>query len=107
MVDLIQEPAVVNILLSVDDSFSSLVDFSINRSGYSFETKLNHKGSTDTTDITTVDTDLSNGQITISLTKTEITAIGVGTHTWYFHYGNGTIERRAFTGEFKVTEIKT
>ena len=105
MVELTQIPAVVNISTAVDDSFTSLIDLSISLSGYTATALVDHQdGTTAALSFDIVETDLSNGQVTISLTKTQITALGVGVHDWYFRYGNGTIERRALAGKFTVVE---
>lgn len=96
-----QVPAHVDIEIAVDDSFSSLVDLSISLVGYTVTAFVDKNDNTQTA-FTVATTDLSAGQVTISLTKTQITAIGVGLHRWYLRYGNGTIERRAFAGKFTV-----
>ena len=97
-----QVPAEVNIEVAIDDSFSSLVDFSIVLTGYTVTAYVDKNDGTQTA-FTVVNTDLAAGQVTISLTKTQITALGEATHRWYLRYGNGTIERRALAGNFKVT----
>lgn len=96
-----QTPAEVHIEVAIDDSFSSLVDFSIVLTGYTVTAYVDKNDGTQTA-FTIATTDLSAGQVTISLTKTQITAIGAGVHKWYLRYGNGTIERRAFAGNFTV-----
>jgi hypothetical protein len=101
MTTLTQTPAAVNIEVAVDDSFSSLVDLSISLAGYTVTAFVDKNDGTQTA-FTVTTTDLANGQITISLTKAQITAIGAGVHHWYLRYGNGTIERRAFAGLFTV-----
>jgi hypothetical protein len=102
-VTLEQVPAEVHIEVAVDDSFSSLVDLSISLTGYTVTAVVEHNSGS-TTSFTVVNTDLSAGQVTISLTKAQITAIGVGVHHWYLRYGNGTVERRAFAGDFRVVQ---
>jgi hypothetical protein len=96
-----QIPAAVSIEVAIDDSFSSLVDFSIVLTGYTVTAYVDKNDGTQTA-FTIATTDLAAGQVTMSLTKTQITAIGAGTHKWYLRYGNGTIERRAFAGNFTV-----
>jgi hypothetical protein len=96
-----QVPANVNIEVAIDDSFSSLVDFSIVLTGYTVTAYVDKNDGTQTA-FTIATTDLAAGQVTISLTKAQITALGAGVHHWFLRYGNGTIERRALAGNFTV-----
>jgi len=100
MTDLNQKPALIDIYVASDDSFSSLVDFDIVLTGYTVTAKVMHDGTS--TAFTVVDTDLSAGQITISLTQAQITAIGVGKYKWYLHYVKTTTSRRALSGSFNI-----
>lgn len=103
MVDLKQKPAVVNIEVAIDDSFSTLIDLSIDLSGYTITAFVDNKdGKTSPTEFTVVDTNLSLGQSTISLTKAQNTALGLGQHNWRFHYEKEAIARRGLAGMFTV-----
>lgn len=103
MTDLIQQPAEINILVAIDDSFSSLVDLSISLTGYTVTAFVDKLGG-GSEEFTVVNTDLAAGKVTISLTSAQIASIGDGLHHWYWRYTNGTISRRAFAGTFKVIQ---
>lgn len=74
MTTITQIPAGVDIEVAVDDSFSSLVDFSISLTGYTV-TAFVDKNDGSQVEMTVTNTDLSVGQVTISLTKSQITSI--------------------------------
>ena len=76
-----QLPGELNIEGSAGDDLSLALDFDIALTGYTFESKVVHSGTTTT--ITVTNTNLSEGQITLSLTDAEITALGIGTWYWY------------------------
>lgn len=99
--ELEQIPAHVNIRVAIDDSFSSLIDLSISLTGYTV-TAFVEKTDGTTQAFTVTNTDLAAGQVTISLTAAQVTAIGEGAHKWYYKYINGSIARRAFAGQFQV-----
>ena len=101
MTQLNQIPADLDITISVDDGFSYLFDSDINLTGYTFVAKVQASGGTETT-ITVTNTDLTNGQITLSLTTAQITAIGEGAHNWYLTWTVGGLPRRAVAGDFII-----
>lgn len=100
MADLEQIPGELNIKVGLGDDFSKLIDFDIVLTGYTFVGKVEHNGTT--TDITFTNTDLSAGQVTISLTDAQITAIGAGVHRWYMAWTTGTTTRRVLAGTFEI-----
>ena len=105
MTDLTQLPAEINIEAVVRDSFSSLVDFDIDLTGYTVTAYVDPVDGGTQTAFTIVETDLSAGQVTISLTAAQVTTIGEGTHKWYLKWVVGvTTIRTAFAGNFKITK---
>ncbi len=97
-----QVPGRLDIKISKGDDMSILIDFDIDITGYT------HTASTveldaSTTAITVVDTDLGNGQITLTMTDTLLGAIAVGTHKWYLDRTNAGFQRRTLSGNFEVT----
>ena len=103
MTELTQIPDNINITVALGDSFTSLIDFDIDLTAYVATAVVNINDGT-AVSFTVVDTDLSAGQVTISLTAAQITTIGAGNHRWYFKYvnGAGSLTRRTFSGTFTV-----
>ena len=72
-----QIPAELDIEVGAGDDLSILLDFDISLTGYTFVSKVVQAYSGTETTVTCTNTDLANGQVTISLTDTQITSIGV------------------------------
>lgn len=105
MTTLDQTPAELDIAISIDDDFSYLVDFDINLTGYTFAAGVvKYPENILKTTIAVANTDLANGQITISLTDAQIAALGAGTHKWYLTWTVGGASRRVLAGDFVVRE---
>ena len=103
MTELTQQPATLNITISIDDDFSYLVDFDINLTGYTFAgAVVKYPENSVETAISIATTDLTNGQITISLTDAQITALGQGVHKWYLTWTVSGLSRRVLAGDFTI-----
>jgi len=103
MTTLNQEPADLDIVISVDDDFSYLVDFDINLTGYTFSGYVvKQPEDNPLTAFTISNTDLTNGQITISLTDTQIATLGQGTHKYYLTWVVSGLARRVLAGDFTI-----
>lgn len=95
-VDIRQEPAEVNLVLTRGDNWTRLFRFSIDLTGYTFSCKT-----ADGDTITVTDTDLASGEITLSMSSTitaELTN-GVG---WYLDWTISGRLRRVFAGIITV-----
>lgn len=97
-----QTPGDLDLEVGLGDDFSMLIDFDISLTGYTFESKVT-KPSGDVT-ITVTNTDLSAGQITLSLTDVQITSIGFGRYSWYLTWTTGSASRRVLAGDFTVKD---
>ena len=104
MTDLEQLPAEINISAVVRDSFSSLIDFDINLTGYTVTAYVDHHDGETQTAFTIDETNLSSGQVTISLTAAQLTSIGIGEHKWYTKWVVGSAVRTTFAGNFTVSK---
>jgi len=100
---LTQEPADVKISAILRDSFSSLIDFDIVMTGYTVTAYVVPASGDDAVAFTVVNTDLSAGQVTISLTAAQMASIGLGTHKWYLQWVVSTTTRTTIAGDFEVT----
>ena len=100
MTDLNLIPGELNISIASINDMPILLDFDIDLSGYTFASAVKHAATSTT--ITVTNTDLSAGQVTISLTDAQIGTIGGGTHKWYFKWNDGTNDFVALAGSFKV-----
>jgi len=95
-----QLPGELDIEVGAGDDLAILLDFDISLTGYTFEsTVVKPSGNTA---ITVTNTNLASGQITLSLTDVQITAIGVGTWYWYLTWTLSGASRRALAGVFTV-----
>jgi hypothetical protein len=104
MTNLQQLPAELNIEIAISDDFSYLFDFDINLTSYTFEGAVSKSPNGELTEFTIVETDLSTGQITVSLTYDQINALGVGTHTWYLSWTVSSTTRKVLAGNFTVKD---
>lgn len=98
-----QMPGRLDIEVGLGGDFSMLIPFKIGESpfpltGYTFESKV------DGVAITVTNTDLASGQITLSLTDTQVIALGAGKHTWYLIWTLAGISQRVFAGGFSIKE---
>jgi hypothetical protein len=100
-----QLPGPLNLAFRASDSFSSLIDFSIDMTGYSASAALYSTitGST-VTALTTTVTNASAGQVNVSLTKTQTAGLPVGTYGWRLLWTDaGGAQRTGLTGFAEVT----
>ena len=109
MADVEQIPGRLNIKLAQGDDLSILLDFDIDLTGYTFESKVVETNGTETV-ITVAETDLSAGQITLTMTDTlseALTATSNNTfHSWYLDRTNAGSQRRYLSGDFEVIKFK-
>ena len=98
MAELLQQPGELNITVTSKDDLPILLDFDIDLTGYTFTAYVN------STAMTIVETDLANGQVTISLTDTQLTALTPGPHKWYFKWNDGTNDRVVLAGVFTIRD---
>ena len=105
MAELLQLPSEINISAVFRDSFSTDIDFDIDMTGYVVTAYVDILAG-DQEEFTVVETDLSLGQVTISLTAAQMAIIGEGEHRWYFQWvvTATSAVRTAFAGEFTVTK---
>ena len=105
MAEVTQIPGRLDIQLAQGDDMSILLDFDIDLTGYTFESKVVEADETETV-ITVVETDLSNGQITLTLSDTLSALISVATHSWFLDRTNAGSQRRQLAGDFEVIKFK-
>lgn len=102
MATLEQLPAELNLEIGLGDDLSMPVDFSIDLTGYTFAAKVVRIPDETITDIAVANTNLATGQIALSLTDAQITALGVGNHRWYLIWTIGSASRRVLAGGFAI-----
>ena len=109
MADVTQIPGSLNIKMAQGDDLSILVDFDIDLTGYTFESKVVETDGTEVV-ITVTETDLSAGQVTLEMTDTLSTALTLtdtGTfHSWYLDRTDAGSRRRYLAGNFEVIKYK-
>ena len=105
MAELQQLPSEINISAVLRDSFTTDIDFDIDMTGYVVTAFVDIVAGTQE-EFTVVETDLSLGQLTISLTAAQMETIGEGEHGWYLQWviTATSAVRTAFAGEFTVTK---
>jgi len=82
------------------DELSLLLDADISFTGYTITAAVLHSDTT--TAMTVANTDLSAGQVTLSLTDTQTTTIGKGYHSWYVKWTVGGVDRKIISGQFNL-----
>lgn len=95
-----QIPGGLDIEIGAGDDLSMLCDFNISLSGYTFVAKVT-KGDGAEVSMTVVNTDLPNGQITLSLTDSQISTLGTE-NQWYLAWTITGTTRRVLAGDFMV-----
>ena len=110
MASITQIPGALDIKIAQGDDFSMLLDFDIDLTGYTFVSKVIETNG-DETAITVVETDLSAGQITLTMTDTLTDAItpteeSKSFHSWYLDRTNAGSQRRYISGDFEVIKYK-
>ena len=107
MAEVTQVAGVLDIKINKGDDVSLLLDFDIDLTGYTFESKVVESDGTETV-FTVADTDLSAGQITLTMTDTLSDAIAATTdrtpHQWYVDRTNAGNQRRYLAGDFEVVD---
>jgi hypothetical protein len=99
-----QLPGELDIEVGLGDDLSLLLDFDIALTGYTFTGAIQNRSGGEDTDFTIVETNLASGQITISLTDTEISTLGVGVHQYYLTWEVDSLSRRVLAGTFTVKD---
>lgn len=100
MADLQQIPGALNITVTAIDDMSIALDFYASLVGYTFTAFV--QSASASTAITVTAADLAAGQLTLSLTNSQLTTIGVGYHKWYLAWNTGTLDRRVLAGNFTI-----
>jgi len=111
MADLYETPAELNLYIGRGGSFTRLLIWYTdktkttrkNLTGYTFAGKVEEADGS-TTDIAFTDTNLAQGEVTMSLTLAQMNAIGLGTHHWYKAWTVGGESRRVVAGKFTVLD---
>ena len=100
----------LNIDVIQGDTMSILLDFTsngtvLNLTGYTFSSYVMLNGA-QVVAITTANTSLINGQVTISLTNTQTAALTAKTYDWYFRWVDlASTVKTVITGSFVVVPL--
>ena len=70
--------------------------------GFTFVSEVTNAFTYVKTAISIVETNLAGGVVSISLTDTQLVALGKGIHKWYFKWNDGTYDFVAVAGSFDV-----
>lgn len=97
-----QLPGALDVEIGLGDDFSLLLDFDISLTGYTFAASVVKRNDNSLTAIAVTNTNLATGQITLSLTDAQVTALGTEQHKWYLVWTTGTSSRRVLAGNFTV-----
>ena len=104
MADLVQLPAELNLKVSIADDFSFILDFDIDLTGYTFTASMIKSGGIVTASFTVTEISLSEGKISLSITKEDLATIGTGkNHTWWLKWVQPTnIDRKILAGKVEL-----
>lgn len=98
-----QTPGSLNLSFVRNDSFSALVDMSINMTGYTTSAVITSAVTGATVLPFTVTTvSASEGKVNLSLTNTQTASIPRGTYSWTMSWIEGVAKRTALTGMIEV-----
>lgn len=99
-----QTPGTLNLAFNRGDDFSALVDFSIGMTAYTVTAAVTSlvTGS-EVVAMTTSFQDAAAGQVNISLSDTQTSALARGTYGWNLRWVEGNATRTALTGMVEVS----
>lgn len=95
-----QIPGDLDIEIGTGDDLSMLCDFNISLTNYTFVAKV-IKGDGVEVDMTIINTDLTNGKITLGLSDAQISTLGTE-NLWYLAWTITGTTRRVLAGDFLV-----
>lgn len=98
-----QSPGTLNLSFARNDTFSALVDVSIDMTGYTTQAVISSvvTGSTVVPfEVTTVSA--ADGKVNLSLTNTQTAGLAKGTYSWTMSWVEGLSHRVALTGMVEV-----
>lgn len=98
-------PGKLNINAVAGDDFSVLLDFNVDLTGYTFDSKilLDNQVANRYQAMTITNTNLSLGRITLSLTDTQTAAIGpIANRKWFISWSQGGDIRTVLSGTFTL-----
>lgn len=96
-------PGVLNLSFVRNDSFSVLVDMSIEMTGYTTSAVISSCVTGQTMLPFTVDTvSPSEGKVNLSLTNTQTASLPRGTYSWTMYWAEGLATRTALSGMVEV-----
>lgn len=94
-----QTPGSLPLSFVRNDSFSALLDFSIDLTGYSFAASLvSVVTGSEVIPVTSSVVSAASGQVNVSLTASQTAALARGTYQWKFVWTQGNAVRTALTG---------
>lgn len=99
-----QLPGRLNLAFRAGDDFATLIDFSIPMTSYTTSAVLySYVADTTVTNFTTTLVNAAEGQVNVSLTKTQTAAITPGTYGWRLSWVDASNQTRsALTGFVEV-----
>lgn len=99
-----QSPGALNLSFKRGDDFSSLIDFSIDMTGYTATASIVSAVTGGVVvPFTVTIPSAADGQVNIALTDTQTAAIARGTYSWQMTWVEGQATRTALTGFVEVT----
>lgn len=99
-----QSPGSLNLAFNRGDDFSALVDFSIGMTGYTVSASMTSLVSGASVQPLTVSfVSATAGQVNVSLTDTQTSALARGTYGWNMKWTEGNATRTALTGFVEVS----
>jgi hypothetical protein len=102
MTDFNQVPGELNITVGLGDDLTLTLDFDIDLTGYTFSASVVSEFDGQATAFTYTAVNLSTGRFQISLTDTQVSALGKAIHKWYLIGTVGTVSRRYLAGAFEI-----
>ena len=104
MTDFTQIPGKLNVTATHGDDFLFNLDFDISLTGYTFSAQVVSVSTNTLAPLTVTNTDLSAGQIQISLAKATLSGLANAKHHWYLDWTVGGKTRRVLAGVFEIVD---
>lgn len=99
-----QTPGALNLAFNRSDDFSTMIDFSINMTGYEVAASIHSLVTGNVVQPFTVSfASASAGQVNIILTDAQTAALARGTYGWSLRWTEGSATRTALTGFVEVS----
>jgi len=97
-----QVPAVVHVAIYQGDSWTASLDFNLDLTGYTIAATITPADASDPVSLAIAETDLANGQYSVTLSDSQSASLPAGYHKWTIAMSDDETDRTYVCGKFIV-----